>query len=77
MDSRATREAHAPESGTVRPGDRLVVHTRNEGHHPRDGEILEVRGPDGQPPYLVRWSDDGHESLVFPGPGATIAGPPA
>ena len=28
--------------------------------------ILEVRGPEGAPPYLVRFAD-GHESLVYPG----------
>jgi hypothetical protein len=28
------------------------------------GEILEVRRADGTPPYLVRWSDDGHEAHV-------------
>jgi hypothetical protein len=38
----------------------------------RDAEILEVRHPDGTPPYLVRWSDTGHEALVFPGPDATV-----
>ena len=35
------------------------------------GQIVEVRGPDGQPPYLVR-HPDGHESLVFPGPDAVV-----
>jgi hypothetical protein len=40
--------------------------------HERDGEILEVRGKDGTPPYVVRWFDTGHEALVFPGPDATI-----
>lgn len=54
------------------PGDRLVVMGTHLGEHPRDGEVLEVHGPDGGPPYLVRWSDDGHESLVFPGPDAHI-----
>lgn len=53
------------------PGARLVVHSQ-AGKPSRDGEILEVHGDDGEPPYLVRWSDDGHVSLVFPGPGATI-----
>ncbi|MEZ5097442.1 MAG: DUF1918 domain-containing protein [Nocardioides sp.] len=53
-------------------GDRLVVHGQHVDDHVRDGEILEVRGVDGGPPYLVRWSDDGHESLVFPGPDATV-----
>lgn len=38
----------------------------------RDAEILEVHGADGEPPYLVRWSDDGHEGLMFPASDATI-----
>jgi hypothetical protein len=38
----------------------------------RDAEILEVRGEDGGPPYVVRWEDSGHEALVFPGPDATV-----
>ena len=35
------------------------------------GEVLEVRGPNGEPPYLVRWTD-GHEGLMFPGPDAHV-----
>ena len=60
-------------------GDRLVVHGAHVADHVRDGEIVEVHGADGEAPYLVRWSDDGHESLVFPGPGTTVvpAGQPA
>jgi hypothetical protein len=54
-------------------GDRIVVHGTHVSDPVRDGEILEVHGPDGGPPYLVRWSDNGHESLVYPGPGAVIA----
>jgi len=53
-------------------GDRLLVHSRHVGGPVRDGEILEVRHADGSPPYLVRWSDDGHESLFFPGPDAEV-----
>jgi hypothetical protein len=37
----------------------------------RHGEVLEVRGADGAPPYLVRF-DDGHEMLVYPGTDAVI-----
>ncbi|MFF3568022.1 DUF1918 domain-containing protein [Nocardia jiangxiensis] len=48
-------------------GDRLSVHSHMVGMPDRMGEILEVRGADGAPPYIVRF-DDGHESLVFPGP---------
>lgn len=53
-------------------GDRLVVHSTHVDGPVRDGEILEVRHEDGSPPYVVRWSDTGHESLVFPGPDAEV-----
>ena len=56
----------------ARRGDRLVIHSRNVDGPVRDAEILEVRHEDGSPPYLVRWSDTGHEALVFPGPDATV-----
>ncbi len=53
-------------------GDRLVVRSLHVDGPVRDGEILEVSHPDGSPPYRVRWSDTGHESLVFPGPDAYV-----
>lgn len=53
-------------------GDRLVIRSRNLDGPVREGEILEVRHADGSPPYVVRWSDDGHEGLVFPGPDAYV-----
>jgi hypothetical protein len=53
-------------------GDRLVIKGHRVGEHDRDAEILDVRGEKGEPPYLVRWSDDGHESLMFPGSDAVI-----
>jgi Domain of unknown function (DUF1918) len=52
-------------------GDRLHVHGNTVGHPGRTGEVVEIRGAGGEPPYLVRF-DDGHTSLVFPGPDATI-----
>lgn len=52
-------------------GDRLVVRGHHVGEPDRDAEILEVHGPDGGPPYLVRWAD-GHVGFIFPGPDATI-----
>jgi len=53
-------------------GDRLVVKGRKVGAGERIAEILEVRGKDGEPPYVVRWCDDGRESLVIPGPDASV-----
>lgn len=58
-------------------GDRLVVKGHHTGEPEKDAEIIEVRGSEGAPPYLVRWSDDGHVGLVFPGPDASIEHPVA
>ena len=55
-------------------GDRFHVRGNIVGQPERSGEIIEVRGVGGEPPYLVRF-DDGHTSLVFPGPDATIERP--
>ncbi|GAA1825202.1 DUF1918 domain-containing protein [Luedemannella flava] len=52
-------------------GDRLHVHSKVVGTHDKYGEILEVRGENGAPPYLVRFTD-GHESLVYPGPDCVV-----
>jgi hypothetical protein len=54
-------------------GERLVVRGRRQGERDRDAEILEVRGPDGTPPFLVRWSDTGHTGLYFPSSDAFVA----
>ena len=52
-------------------GDRLVVESRKIETPRREGEILEVRGEAGSPPYVVRWSD-GHEGVTYPGPDAHV-----
>lgn len=56
----------------AKPGDRLVIEGHRVGDARKSAEILEVHGEKGEPPYLVRWSDDGREVLVFPGSDATI-----
>jgi len=53
-------------------GDVLIVHGRTVGNVDRRGEVIDVRGKGGEPPYLVRWEPDGHEGLVFPGPDCHI-----
>ncbi len=55
-------------------GDRLQVHGRVVGSPDQSSEIIEIRGRDGAPPYLVR-RDDGQEVLVFPGPDALVEHP--
>jgi hypothetical protein len=52
-------------------GDQLVIRGYRVGEPDGRGEILEVRGRSGGPPYLVRW-DDGHEGLLFPSSDAVI-----
>ena len=54
-------------------GDRIVIKGHRVGEHLRDCEVLEVQGEDGGPPYVVRWSDDGHEGFFFPGADAEVA----
>ena len=56
----------------ARPGDRIVVRSDHVDGPIRDAEIIGVDHPDGSPPYRVRWSDTGHESLFFPGSDAFI-----
>ena len=56
----------------ARVGDRLVVEGVHVGDARRIGLITAVRHPDGTPPYEVRWLDNDHEVLVFPGPEAHV-----
>lgn len=56
----------------ARVGDRIVIRGHRVGQPLRDGEVLEVRGSDGGPPYIVRWEDNGHETLFFPGSDADV-----
>ena len=52
-------------------GDLLVVEGRTTNMSRREGEIIEVQGRDGAPPYVVKWSD-GHQGLSYPGADAHV-----
>jgi hypothetical protein len=52
-------------------GDRIVIRSHRIGEPTRDGEVLET-GPDGGPPFRVRWGDTGHEGLFFPSSDAYV-----
>ena len=52
-------------------GEVLTLKANHVGEPDRSGEIVEVRGKNGAPPFLVRF-EDGHEGLVFPGPDAVV-----
>ena len=59
----------------ARVGDRIVIASAHVDGPVRDGEVIGVEHEDGSPPYLVRWSDNGHESLFYPGPDAHVDRP--
>ena len=56
----------------ARPGDRLVIRAHHTGEAAHDGEILEVLGEAGAPPFVVRWGGDGHVSRLYPGTDAYV-----
>lgn len=56
----------------AQPGDWVVVKGVTLGVPTRRGLVVEVRHPDGSPPYLVHWLDNGKQTLVFPGPDAHV-----
>lgn len=53
-------------------GDRIIIKGHHLGEPDRDGEVIGVDGPDGGPPFRVRWGEDGHESWFYPGSDATV-----
>jgi hypothetical protein len=57
-------------------GDGLTVKGLRQGDEDRHGQIVEVHGKEGAPPYLVRWRD-GRESLFFPSSGTIVEHHPA
>ncbi|MEV8438704.1 DUF1918 domain-containing protein [Actinosynnema sp. NPDC051121] len=56
----------------ARVGDWVVVEGVTLGVPTRRGQVVEVHHPDGSPPYLVHWVDNGKTTLVFPGPDAHV-----
>lgn len=52
-------------------GDRLLTHGRVVGQPDREGEIVQVMGEEGEPPFRVRF-DDGHECVMSPGPDSVV-----
>jgi hypothetical protein len=52
-------------------GDQLLMRGRTVGERPTTAEVLEVRGQDGSPPYVIRF-EDGHTGLFFPGPDTRV-----
>lgn len=60
------------EAPCAKVGDRIVIGGRRAGQPDRACEVLEVRHSNGEPPYVVRWGDTGHEDLFVPGSDAAV-----
>jgi len=52
-------------------GDQLIIESNRVDSPRKVGEILEVQGEDGAPPYVVRWAD-GHQGVMYPGADAHV-----
>jgi Domain of unknown function (DUF1918) len=48
----------------AQPGDRIVLAAPNTSRSTRDGVVREVRGLNGEPPYVVEWSDGTKASSI-------------
>jgi hypothetical protein len=59
------------------PGDLLILAGLHVDDPGRVGVVVDARGVAGGPPYLVRWLEDDHVTLVFPGPDARVETPHA
>lgn len=53
-------------------GDELIIEGHRVGEPRRRGEVVEVRGQNGGPPYRVRWDETGRTTLLFPGPDCVV-----
>ena len=53
-------------------GDRIHVQDEHSATT-RAAEVVSGDHADGRPPYWVRWTDTGEESLLFPTTGSYIA----
>lgn len=54
----------------AKPGDRIICQPNTVGAPPREGEIKGT-GPDGRPPYEVRWNS-GNQTIFTPGSDTLI-----
>jgi len=75
-EAEAAASLAAPGRPTAEKGDVVVIRGHAVDAPERRGVIVETRGADGGPPFLVQWLDDTsaepHEVLFFPGSDADI-----
>ncbi len=53
-------------------GDIIVVRAHEDGVADQRGAILDVRGANGEPPFIVRWLETGEKVFFQPGLDADV-----
>jgi hypothetical protein len=53
-------------------GDEVVVESAVLSGTVRRGRVVEVRHPDGTPPFVVEWHDTGERTVFVPGPDTRV-----
>lgn len=75
-EAEAATSLAAPGRPMAQKGDVVVIRGHAIDARDRRGVIVDVRGADGGPPFVVQWLDDTsaepHEVLFFPGSDADI-----
>jgi Domain of unknown function (DUF1918) len=64
-----TKKRTGANTATAKPGDQIVIDSRQVGSPPREGEVLEVIQGEASVSYRVQWPD-GHQSLIGPASGS-------
>ena len=57
------------------PGSLITIKSHHVGEPGRTGEVLAARGPGDTEPFVVRWVEGGHTSLLFPGDDCVVRDP--
>jgi hypothetical protein len=55
----------------AKPGDTIRAPSEKVGQPERRGKIVEILGDQAHPRFRVRW-DDGHETVLVPGPDISV-----
>src|SRR5450756_2660226 len=71
LPSQATQTTNRRLTMKAHQGDHIILAASHVDQPTRAGVVLEARGKDGGPPFLVRWAD-GHTGLMYPGPGSVL-----
>jgi hypothetical protein len=66
---KTTTKKTSANTATAKPGDQIVIDSRQVGSPPREGEVLEVIQGEVNVTYRVQWAD-GHQTLIGPAGGS-------